>query len=224
MTTILHLTYLITVLVSAIFSLKTFRLKWPLTYKLFSAFLITALITELAGTLWAYDLFEFQKWDPFKTGNNNWLITFLLIPQYLFFITIYYSVLKNERLKKVVAAIAILYTIFAILNLAFGQGISIINSYTHIAASFVMLFLVLAYFEQIRKDKVLINLRREPLVWISLGNFIYHLINIPFLFTINYLIKSYPQIVGSFFNFYLIILIITYSLYIKAFLCPQPQK
>jgi hypothetical protein len=221
---VIHLTYLSTVLVSAIFSLKAFRLNWPLAYKLFSLFLFAALVTEIAGTLWAYNLFGIRNWDPLKTDNNAWLISFMLIPQYLLYIAVYHQILASHKLKNGIKLIVILYTIFAIANLIFGQGIAVINSYTHIAASFVMLFLVFAYFEQIRNNNKLISLKREAIVWISLGNFIYHLVNIPFLLSINYIIKYHPQIMEPFYIFYLLMLIITYALYIKSFLCPHPQQ
>jgi hypothetical protein len=224
MTEVIHLTYVLTVLVSAIFSLKVFRLNWPFAYKLFSLFLFTALVTEIVGTLWAYKLFGIRNWDPFKTGNNAWLISFLLIPQYLLYIAVYHQILRSQKLKTSIIIIAVFYTLIAIVNLIFGQGIAVINSYTHIAASLVMLFLAFAYFEQIRSNKALISLKREAIVWISLGNFIYHLVNIPFLLSVNYIINYHPQIMEPFYNFYLLMLIITYSLYIKSFLCPHPQQ
>jgi hypothetical protein len=224
MTTILHSTYLVTVLVSAIFSLKAFRLNWPLPYKLFSGFLLTALFTELIATLWMYYLKQFAVWNPFGQGNNNWIITFLLIPQYLIQMAVFYEVLKKRPLKKIITIIAISFTVFAILNFMFWQGIHNVNSYTHIAGSFIMLFLVFAYFEQVRYDKEIISLKAQPLVWISLGNFIYHLLNIPFVFSFNYLLNFHLPIAQVFYNLYLFILILMYLSFIKAFLCPTPQQ
>jgi hypothetical protein len=224
MTQILHSTYLVTVLVSAIFSLKAFRLNWPLPFKLFSAFLLTALLTEALGTLLMYRPKAFGAWNPFDTDNNFWIITFLLIPQYLIQMAVFYEVLKKERLKKIIAVTAVFFTLFAVFNFIFWQGINAINSYTHIAGSFIMLFLVFAYFEQVRYGKEIISLKKQPMVWISLGNFIYHLLNIPYLLGINYLNEFYPEIAISFVNFYLFILVIMYLLFIKSFQCPHPQQ
>jgi hypothetical protein len=223
-TTILHSTYLVIVLISAIFSLKAFRLNWPLPYKLFSAFLFTALFTEGASTLLKYYPKILGAWNPFGTDNNYWIITFLLIPQYLIQMAVFYEVLKSRRIKKIIAATAVFFTVFAINNFMFWQGIDAVNNYTHILGSLVMLLLVFAYFEQVRDDYAMPSLKKQSMAWISLGNFIYHLLNIPYLFSINYLVKFNLSAAIVFHNLYLFILILTYLSFIKAFLCPTPQQ
>lgn len=222
--TILFFTYLTILSICTIFSLKVFRLNWPLAYKLFSCFLIFALLTDALGTLWQLYLYKFEAWRPFGTDNNHWIITLGIIPQYLLLISVYREVLQNKHIKKVIIVIAGLYVGFSIFNLGYWQGIKQQNSYSHIVASFIMLYLVFAYFEQIRKAKELINLKTNPMVWISFGIFIYHLINIPFLFSMNYLVVHHQETATTFFAVYLVVLIITYLLYIKSLLCPAPKQ
>jgi hypothetical protein len=225
MTKIIHTIYLITLLVSAMFSLRVFRLNWPKAYKLFACFIFVAVFTELLATMWTSNTFGFQKFNPLGATNNHWIITIGLMPQYLLLMLVYLFLINSPYIKRIIAFIIPSYIVFSIINFIFLQGLNNINDYTHILASSIMLFLVFTHFEQIRKDTILLKLSNQPIVWISLGIFVYHLINIPYIFSMNYLIsENFFGTALAFHGFYLFILIATYSLYIKAFLCPTPQQ
>lgn len=216
--------YLIPMLISAIFSLKAFRLKWPLAYRIFSIYLFIALITDVLGTLWRVYLFQFKEWTPFGAEYNSWILTFSIAPQYLFLMAVYYEVLKSKKIKKAIHFIAIGFTFFVIINFTFGQGIKAINSLSHLIADAIMLLLVYFYVEQLRTQNELVKLTEQPMIWISLGVFIFHLLNIPLLYCLDYLYHSNKATAVSFMQFYRLIIFLTYTLFIKAFLCPTPRR
>jgi hypothetical protein len=193
-----------------------------LTYKIFSALLFVALATDILGTLWNYYLYQFKEWNLFS--GNYWIITFSIAPQYLLYMAVYYEVLKSTQQKKIIQILAIVFTLFVIINFTFGQGLYEINSLSHLFADCIMLFLVFLYFEQIRKQKEILMLSKQPMVWISAGVFIYHLLNIPFLYCLNFLFDSQHSIVVPILNSYKAIIFCSYLLFIKAFLCPTPKQ
>jgi hypothetical protein len=213
--------YLIPMLISAILSLKVFKLSWPLAYKIFSILLFTALATDILGTLWDRYLYQFKEWDLFY--GNYWILTFSIAPQYLLYMAVYHEVLKSRQQKRIIQVLAIVFTLFVILNFTFGQGLYVINSLSHLFADCIMLILIFFYFEQIRKQKEILILSKQPMVWISAGVFIYHLLNIPVLYCLNFLVDSDRSGVYSFLNFYKAIIFCSYLLFIKALLCPTPQ-
>ena len=209
-------------LISALLSLKAFRLSWPLAYKLLSVLLFVALATEILAILCDEYLYQFKGWNYFT--SNYWIMTFSIAPQYLLYMAVYYEVLHNKRIKKRIIWVAIIFTFFVILNVSFWQGINAINSLSHLFADIIMLILVYVYFEQLRTQKKIVVLARQPMVWISIGVFIYHLLNVPFLYCLEFLFNSYPMLSNSVLQVYHILIFLSYTFFIKAFLCPQPQK
>jgi len=213
--------YLIPMLVSAILSLKAFRLSWPVAYKIFSIFLFTALFTEILGNLWHYYLHSFNGWH--YTKNNAWIYSASFIPQYGLLMFVYHQALDSTIMKRLVIWAVVLFSLFAIFNFCFWQKAFVINSYTHILADVIMLSLVFAYFEQVRKEKGLVKLSAQPMVWISLGVLIFHLLSIPYLLSIEFLYQNFRSLATSFIYVYLLFIFSSYVLYSKTFLCPTPR-
>src|SRR5258706_11384543 len=92
--------YLIPLLLSAIFSLKSFRLNWPKPYKLFSIFLCLTLIVELFAISWKWYLFKTDYWNYSK--SNLWIYNAFLLISELFLLLFYYGVLISPTLKKMI--------------------------------------------------------------------------------------------------------------------------
>jgi len=222
MTQVIQHLYLIPMFISAILSLKAFRLSSFAPYKLFSILLFTALTTEILANLWHYYLHDFNGWSYSK--NNAWIYTISFIPQYVLFMLVYHRALQSTRIKKVIVYTAVLFTLLVLINVLFIQKFYIINSNIHILADCIMLFLAFAYFEELRRDKVIYKLSDQPMVWISLGSLVFHLLNIPFLLSINYLNRHFPAAAISFFYVYLLFIFVSYVLYSRAFLCKTPPQ
>jgi hypothetical protein len=213
--------YLVPMFVSAMLSLKAFRLSWPLAYKIFSIFLFTALFTELLGNLWHYYLHNFNGLH--YSENNAWIYSASFIPQYGLLMFVYHQILESRILKRLVVITVVVFSIFAIFNFCYWQKFLVINSYTHVFADGIMLLLVFAYFEQVRQEKSLVKLSTQPMVWISLGVLIFHLLSIPYLLSIEFLYLNYKSLATSFIYVYLLFIFASYVLYSKTFLCPTPR-
>jgi hypothetical protein len=215
MTKVIQYIYFIPLLISAILSLKAFRLSWPFQYKTFSVLLFFSIIVETLALIWT------------RYFHNNYLIyTLAITPIYLLYMAVYYYAITSPVIRKAILVTGILFAIFGILNFLLWQKLLIVNTVSHMVADLIILLLIFIYFEQLKKeqDKENIKLSSNPMVWISLGAFIYHLLSIPFIFSINYMAKNNLSFVQSFYKVYLIVQCIMYILYIKSFLCPHPQQ
>jgi len=214
--------YMLPLFTCVLFSLRSLWQKWAASYKTFSILLICVFLVELMAILWKYYFFTFRNWP--WTRSNLWLYNSFLIPQYLLYIAVYYRVLHTVTIRRWIIRIGIAYSLFALVNLLFIQHIHAVNSFTLAMADSIVLFLTIAYFEQLRNQKEIVRLTKEPMVWISLGAFIYHGANLPFLLGLNFLISNNMSLALALFYIYLALNCIMYSLYTIAFLCRHPPQ
>lgn len=212
--------YIIPLFLSTLLSLKVFRLKWPAYYRLFSILLIFITATEISAITWKYYLHPL--FDGY-TNSNLWLYNISLILQYILYLGIYYQVIHSVLLKKIILVLVILYPIFAILNLIFFQPVNTINSYTIVFASTIVIFVTTSYFEQLRREEYVIKLGTHPMVWLSLGAFIFHAANLPYIISLNFLIKNNISLAVALYYIYLGLNCLLYSLFSIAFLCKHPH-
>jgi hypothetical protein len=91
-----------------------------------------------------------------------------------------------------------------------------------LAASAIVLFLTISYFEQLRKEKEVIRLTKHPMAWLSLGAFIFHAATLPYIICLDYLIQHNVSLAIALYYIYLGLNCILYSLYSVAFLCQKP--
>jgi uncharacterized membrane protein len=108
---------------------------------------------------------------------------------------------------------------FFIINYFFIQKPNQVNTYSIIILHLVAIMLAFAFFYQVLKDKNILRLSSHPMIWISLGTFIYHAGTLPFFLFLNYLNKEYVALAYAFLDINQGLNIIMYSLYLIAFLC-----
>jgi hypothetical protein len=213
--------YIIPMIISAILSTKAFKRGWPLSYRLLSVYIFWCLFTEISAWAWV----EYQKVAyHVQRPNNSWILTLSMLPMYILLSGVYYTSISTKLYRKTILFFTAIFSLFAIINMWWIQKLSIINSYTHLLADCIVFIYIYLYFEELRKGKETRKFSDIPMVWIAAGNFIYHLLNIPFLFLLNYLNKNNPGLALSFIYMYLFFISVNYILYIKSFLCPHPQQ
>lgn len=214
--------YIIPLFISTLLSLKAFRLSWPAPYKYFSVLLIVVLTTEISAISWKYFFFNTNLLGNYSS-SNLWIYNLFLIPQYSLYIYIYYLVLKPGHLRKLIKFIGVLYPLFVVANLLWVQQIHTVNSYSIIVSSVVVLFLSVCYFEQLWNQAETTKLSSNPMSWLSLGAFIFHAANLPYIISLDYLIKHNITLAIALYYIYLGLNCILYTLYCIAFLCRTPQ-
>ena len=215
--------YMIPVIVSAILSLKSFRGRWPRAYQLFSLMLCAICCIEAVAITWSIYLVHLPGW-PWGS-SNLWLYNLFLIPQYLLYMRVYYLESRSNRIKRIILVSACVFTAFAIFNMGWLQGFNNIDSYTLTLASAIVIFMTVTWFNQLLHDKVIHRLGRHPLVWISAGAFIFHATDLPFMLSLNYLVRHNVSLAVLLFYVFDGLNFLMYTLYTIAFLCqPPPQR
>jgi hypothetical protein len=218
---VVKIIYILLILISAIISLKTFKRGWPLSYKIFSVYVWLCFFSEIT----AWGLAEYQKRNyPGQQPNNAWLLTAAMLPMYILLSWVYYESVRNRLYKKIIFVCTSFFILFALVNMFWIQKLTAINSYTHLFADCIIFVYIFLYFEELREGKEIRKFSNIPMIWIAAGNFIYHLLNIPFLFLLNQLNDFYPGLAKSYMHMYVFFIFINYILYIKSFLCPHPQQ
>lgn len=210
--------YLIPMLLAAVVSLRVFIEKWPKPYRIFSALLFATLVIEFGGIFWMWDLYKMSGYAQTNTWiyNAGHLIRLALLTWF------YHDMITSERVKKAIRRIGALALLLLI-------GIYIFYTHTSHVAYFVVhsfpaILFALLYFRQLLNNDEVIRLEKDPGVWISIGVFIYNMANLPVFSFIDYLNKTNLTTASVTLYFNDALNILTYTLFLIAFLCkPQPK-
>lgn len=220
----LDITYLYYVpyVLSAIFSLKSFWLKWPKHLRTFSVFLCVTLAFEILGDFWKWGLHR-----SFSALNHNiWILNIGMIVGRSILLFYFYNLLSSARLKKIIANLIPVYFFFGLINYFFIQTPQAVNTYSIIPGSVLVVFLCICHFIELASASEIFKLNKLPEFWISTGTFIYYLASIPFIIGFDFLVqqKEAPYIIKDFMKYNDHFLFTMYTLYLIAYLCrPHPK-
>lgn len=209
--------YLIPLLLSAIFSLKSFRLKWPKPFRVFSIFLISTLLVEIFAIAWKWELCKTAYWS--FSPSNLWIYNAFLMIRHLFFLAYFHEILTAPSLKKFITISIIPFLILACINYAIIQTPHKVTTYTIILANVITVLLSLAFFRQILRDKKVIRLSSSSEFWIALGAFIYYSGTLPLFIFFNYLLKEHYSMAESYSYINDALNIMMYTFYLISFIC-----
>jgi len=160
---------------------------------------------------------------------NNLFVYHILIPvQYCFYAYLYYCHIEFKSIKKLILlSVALVITAAVVLGLTI-QPPDYYNSYVIILSNFLICVWVLTYYRQLFVHLRIINLKREPLFWISTGLLFFALGD----FFVEGLMKalleqSLTMARWYYYNIYVPVLCLLYVLFIISFICrdifkPEP--
>lgn len=176
-------------------SLKAFGLRS------FAYFLLFVLLGELTGIILA------------RTYHTNILFYSIFTSlQIIYYLYIIQSSIFSSIMKKVIAALSIIFFVVSVINCFFFQNINTeLISYTFSIGSLFITFTSLYFFyELLRSDQIASYTTYLPF-WIILGLFIFYTCNIPYMSVYNYLSVNYKTILNA---YYKIIEILAYIMYV----------
>ncbi|MBW8684354.1 hypothetical protein K1Y79_08415 [Chitinophaga sp. B61] len=212
--------YLLPLLLSAILSLKTFRHRWPKPYKLFAVLVIMSFLTEVLANLWIHKLHNIAGWN--YSRNNLWIYNFFFLVRFALLSTIFYQILNDSRIRKIIYMGAIVLLLFGLTDYFVIQGPFQYNTFSVIACHVSLIVLCLCYFKQLLQAPGIIDLHKEPMVWMTLGTFLYQSASLPFLIMFGFLNLQHSPLalsllfINDIFNFLIC------TCYLISFLC-KPQ-
>ncbi len=213
--------YLIPLLLSAIFCLRTFRQKWPTQYRLLALLVIISFLTEIFAIGWKWYLYDMFTKE--YTRNNFWVYNIFITFRLGILLIILHRILRSHNTKKAILYIGPFLILFGLLNYFFIQGPYQYNTYSVVFAHIPIIALCLIYFKQLLEDSGHVLLQKEPMVWAMLGTFVYHAASLPFLVILNFL-NSQQQSLSRIYlpiNDTLNLLLCTF--YLISFLCKPPS-
>jgi hypothetical protein len=104
------------------------------------------------------------------------------------------------------------------------QGQNQLNTFTMILANLATVVLSIEYFNYVKDQKEIVRLEKNPMIWIMLGIFINHSVNIPYTLAMPYFWKNHFDLAIAFVYVYTTINCLMLILFSKAYLCPTPQR
>jgi hypothetical protein len=215
--------FLLPLLLSAILSGRTFRHKWPKQYQLFAVLVILSLLTEVSSFLWRAYLHDKFSWNYSK--NNLWIYNCYITVRLGILLAVFYNILHSQWTKKIIYLIAGMLIPFGIVNYISIQGPFQYNTYSVITSHIVIIILCLLYFKQLLQEPGIIVLQKEPMVWITLGTFLYQAASLPFLIMLGFLNMQQSPLALAFLPINDTLNLLMCTCYLISFLCkPQPSQ
>ena len=190
------------ILVPLLFSVFKYRLLDHIQIKLFYLIVLVLIVELISNVLWH------------KKINNLPIFHFYTVIEFLLIINIYSSVLSKMFSKKFFAVLGVVFTVFAVINTIFFQGLKTFNSNVTTMLSLFVIFFALIYFYSLLKEVKYSALETNPMFWINSGFLIYFSSNLILFFINNTLfegINEASRIVWGLHAVVNIVLIIFYT-------------
>ncbi len=204
-------------------SLRTFKLARLKPYRSFAALLISTFLVECFAIGWKWSFYKTAFWNCSR--SNLWIYNGFLVIRLLLYLHLFYHSLVSKKLKRIILYATIPLLVFGILNYFFIQQPNEENSYSILADHLFIIALSLLFFNQVLKDSTIIKLNSNPMVWISLGTFIYFSGSLPFFIVLGLLNKSNVPLAYSLLYVNTALNTLMYTFYLISFLCrPHIQK
>ncbi|MCB2377676.1 hypothetical protein LGH70_08795 [Hymenobacter sp. BT635] len=140
--------------------------KWPRlpkTLRLMTGYLVfTELILVVSSLINLY----------WPTWSNALWHLFTLVQTLLFF-RVYYLTLSSKHIRVFIKVLAVGFTLFALADSLYWEGLHQVNSYTHVLQSALLIGLALLYFEQLLNELHVTHLEQDPLFLVSTAVVLY---------------------------------------------------
>lgn len=120
--------------------------------------------------------------------NPNTIVSIYLCMQFTLLSSIYYTAVTIPSYKKIIYAIAILFLVFAAINLFFIQGVSTFNTNLFTISGIVFILYAIIYFYRLIRELPEPFIERMYMFWVNTSVFIYFGINLFLFFTVDRLI------------------------------------
>lgn len=161
-----------------------------------------------------------------KSGANNTLplshlyayISFMLVCSF------YYSILNGFINRKWFYLVAVLFTLFYLINLIFLQSIYEYPDLPFSVSSVIIIAFSIIYFLRIMVEAKIQNLAGEPLVWINAGILIYFTGNFFYHILFNYLLENSRQFLIQISFYFRILIALFYILIAIGFWKTKKDK
>ena len=184
------------------------RRRIPRYLKLFPYFLLVALINEIIS------------WQLSERGVHNVAFyNFFSVSAFIYYMYMLSEMVFSKLVKKLILYVAAAYTIAALYNIFFGQGMDEFHTITYSIGCFMIVAVSIYYFLEIFQRPRFVDLKKEPTFWIASGLLFFYACT-PAIFGLTNYIGSIPDThPEELFPLITILNVSLYSLFTIAFLC-----
>jgi len=189
-------------------SLVSFRLDSPVHLKFFSILLGVTAFNEIGA--WFIPAVLHKK-------NIAWYNIFMGI-EFFMYGYYYYLLLQRKTIRKIIKGYLIAFPVFWYSVVFFVFGINEWNSYLAIAGSFVVICFSICFYYEIFTAAELIRLSKSTEFWIATALIIFYSCNMPYVGMLHFLVKNYLSLAAKIISFFQCLYIITYCMFIYAFI------
>ena len=158
-------------------------------------------------------------------GNNSWFFNIFTTIEFLYYSFIFYHILRQASLKKVVAITATAFLIFTTINIMFIEGFKRFHTISYRVGAIMIAIWCYLYFRQLLQSKEHIILFRNPFFWMSTGLLFFYL-GFFFYFSAHaYLVSRKIEYSRELFTIISNTLnTLLYSSFVIALLCPRKNR
>ena len=151
--------------------------------------------------------------------NNTVLYNVFSIVEVMFYFFIFYEMIRNKKLKRIIIYMSCVYFLVAIYDMIVSQKAHVFHSLSYSVGSLFLVILCVFYFYELFQLPQTNSLLRQPSFWICTSILFSTCCTFP-LFGFAMFFHTPPKfIINNIQIILLIVNIFTYSLYTIAFLC-----
>lgn len=108
------------------------------------------------------------------------------VVNFSFFFILYRNYLNNQKNKKLVIILCVIYLVSFIINGFFENYLIEHQRFPYIIGSFFLVITIILYFFEVLNSEKVLHAKKNLLIWISFGLLIYFVGNLPFRILRNY--------------------------------------
>lgn len=154
----------------------------------------------------------------FIKGSNHWLYNIYYYIRFPLLSAIYLQLLVTPVLKKIIIGFLLSLPVWFALSYYQVGGIHKLHTATLLAGSVAIVFMSTSYLYELLRYPNEGSLFQKPFFWISTGLLFYFLGIIPYMGSINYLVKNHMALAMQLYNIIDILNLVMYTLFVVAFI------
>ena len=187
-------------------------------------FLLMVYVTGTASTL----SFATKYHPEFFWGLTQYTDYGFTIFENVIFSVFFYQLVDNIIMKRIIILLSLVFILFSVYMFITAQGFyqfnfQITKSTVYTVEGAIMLVISLLYFAELFKKPPNLNLKNEPVFWISTGALFFFAGTLPYSVLENHLIRNYRELYLPSYSIFYIFYILLFLMIIRAYLC-KPEK
>ena len=180
----------------------------PLYLRLFPFYFFITILVQQVGTYLSR-----------HSIHNAILYNTFSVFEFIFYFFVLREIVHNARIKAIILVVLIIYPMIAFFNIFYFRMDSSFHSMTYAIGCAFIVVLCIIYFVELFQLPNATNLKNEPSFWICTAILFSYACTFPYWGLVNFVSTAPSIVINNLMTILMIINILSYSLFIIAFLC-----